>query len=182
MLKRLKPYGMVTDFVTGKEVPNIGAEEYRQEMERFLVEKKGYARHDIEVDAEIIFTIDGDEFRSSIDLVVSAGGKRFMVVKCVPASLGSRERETLAAARLLDAYQIPFSVVTDAKDAHVLDTVTGRIIDHGLRAIPSREEAGRRLREMQLEPFPQERLQRERIIFRSYDEMNVNVQRKLKGQ
>jgi hypothetical protein len=37
------------------------------------------------------------------------------------------------------------------------------------------------MKEVRLQPFPKERLERERIIFRSYDEMNVNVQRKLKG-
>jgi hypothetical protein len=31
-----------------------------------------------------------------------------------------------------------------------------------------------------MEPFPKEKLEGEKIIFRSYDEMNVNVQRKLK--
>ena len=36
----LKPYTMITDFVTGKDVPNIGAEENRQVVERFLIEQK----------------------------------------------------------------------------------------------------------------------------------------------
>jgi hypothetical protein len=51
-----------------------------------------------------------------------------------------------------------------------------------LDAIPSREEAIQRMKETKYEPFPQEKLEREKIIFRSYDEMNVNVQRKLKGK
>jgi len=115
-----------------------------------------------------------------VDLVVRVEGKRLIVLRCVPGSLGSRHRETLAAARLLDAYQIPFSVVTDGKDAELLDTVTGQIIDHGMAAIPSRGEAIEQMAHLRLEPFPPERLEREKIIFRSYDEMNINVQRKLK--
>lgn len=180
MLEKPKPYGMLTDYVTGKEVPNIGAEENRQRVERFLVETKGYDRGDIEVDADLTFTQGDDEVHSNVDLVVSVSGKRFMILRCVPGSLVSRQRETLAAGRLLDAYQVPFSVVTDGKDAALLDTVTGDVLDHGMNAIPSKEEAVERMKEIALQPFPQERLARERIIFRSYDEMNINVQRTLK--
>jgi hypothetical protein len=171
---------MLTDYVTGNEVPNVGAEENRQRVERFLVETKGYSKDDIEVDADLKFTLGDEEVRSNVDLVVRVQGKRFMVLKCVPGSLVSRQRETLAAARLLDVYQIPFSVVTDGKGAELLDTVTGKVLEQGMDAIPSKEQAIERMKEIKIQPFPQERLEREKIIFRSYDEMNINVQRKLK--
>jgi len=180
MLEKPKPYGMLTDYITGNDVPNIGAEENRQEVERFLVEKKGYDRSDIEVDADIRFSLQDEEVHSNVDLVVSVSGKRFMVLRCVPGSLVSRQRETLATARLLDDYQVPFSVVTDGKDAALLDTVTGAVLGQDMNAIPSKEEAVQQMREMAFKPFPQEKLEREKIIFRSYDEMNINVQRKLK--
>jgi len=182
MLETPKPYNMLTDFITGKEVPNVGAEENRQKVERFLVEKKGYSKDDIEVDADLQFAIAEEEIHSNVDLVVRIQGKRFMVLRCAPGSLGSRHRETLASARLLDAYQVPLSVVTDGKDAEILDTVTGELLHHGLKAIPSKEEGMKRMEETVLQPLPQERLERERIIFRSYDEMNVNVPRKLRGR
>ncbi len=180
MLEKPKPYDMLTDYVTGREVPNIGAEENRQRVERFLVEIKGYSKDDIEVDADIHFSIGEEEVYSNADLVVSVQGKRFMVLRCVPGALVSRQRETLAAARLLDAYQIPFCVVTDGKDAQLLDTPSGQVIAEGMDAILSREEAVRRIEKTRFEPFPKEKLEREKIIFRSYDEMNINVQRKLK--
>jgi hypothetical protein len=182
MLDEPKPYTMLTDFVTGKEVANIGAEENRQQIERLLVENKGYDRADIEVDAELSFSVKGQEVRSNVDLVVRIDDKRFMVFRCVPGSLATRHRETLAAARLLDSYQIPLSVITDSKDADVLDTVTGEPIGHGMDAIPSKEEGRKRIQHAELQPFPEEKLERERLIFRSYDEMNINVQRKLPTQ
>jgi hypothetical protein len=70
-------------------------------------------------------------------------------------------------------------VVTDGKDAELLDTPTGEVLDQGMGAIPSKEEAIQRMKGIKLQPFPQDRLEREKIIFRSYDEMNINVQRKL---
>jgi hypothetical protein len=180
MLEKPKSYDMLIDFVTGKEVPNIGAEEVRQQVERFLVETKGYSKQDIEVDADLRFTIGDDEIHSNVDLAVRLEGKRFMILKCVPGSLGSRQRETLAAARLLDAHQIPLSVVTDGRDAELLDTVTGDVLEQAMEAIPSKNEAIQRMGHMEFKPFPKERLEREKIIFRSYDVMNINVQRKLK--
>jgi hypothetical protein len=180
VLDQPKPYKMLTDFVTGKEVPNIGAEENRQRAERLLVEEKGYSKDDIEVDADLRFTIGDEDIQSHVDLVVRIQDKRFMVLRCVPGSLGSRERETLASARLLDAYQIPLSVVTDGKDAEVLDTITGELVGQGVGAIPSKKEAVQQMGTTRLQPLSRERLERERIIFRAYDEMNVNVQRKLK--
>ncbi|MBW1742643.1 MAG: type I restriction enzyme HsdR N-terminal domain-containing protein [Deltaproteobacteria bacterium] len=179
MSEKPKPYGMLTDYITGNEVPNIGAEENRQQVERFLIENKGYDRGDIEVDADLTFSLHNEEVHSSVDLVVSVSGKRFMVLRCVPGSFVSRQRETLAAARLLDDYQVPFSVVTDGKGATLLDTVSGAVLGQDMNAIPSKGEAVQQMKEMALQPFPQEKLERERIIFRSYDEMNINVQRKL---
>ena len=51
---------MITDFVTGKDVPNIGAEENRQVIERFLIEQKGYLKEDIQIDADIEMKVAGE--------------------------------------------------------------------------------------------------------------------------
>ena len=181
MADPLKPYKMITDFVTGKEVPNIGAEENRQVVERYLIEQKGYLNEDIQIDADIELNIDGEIYRSQIDLVVSTdGGKtRFMAIRCSAGSLGSREREIVAAARLLDSYQVPLSVASDGETAIVLDTVSGKKIGMGMDAIPSKKEAVAKLKSLALQPLPQERLKREKLIFRTYDSENVNVQRNL---
>ena len=167
----------LTDYVTGEKVPDIGAEANRQAVERYLVEEKGYDRADIEVDAAMELEIKGAPYRTAVDLVVSAAGRRVMAVKCAPGSLGSREREIVAAARLLTDYQLPFSVVSDGATATVLDTVTGKKLGEGMSAIPSKEAAAAHMADAPLAAYPEERQEREKIIFRSYDSMNVNVQR-----
>ena len=182
MAYSLKPYTMITDFVTGEEIPNVGAEENRQAVARFLVQKKGYSKAEIERDVEIEMTVAGEIFTSQIDLIVSVndGAHRLMAIKCAAGSLGSREREILAAARLFDEnYQITFSVVSDGKTAIVLDTVSGKKVGEGMDAIPSKKEAHENLKSYELQPFPEERREREKLIFRTYDGMNVNVQRNL---
>ncbi|MGD1967840.1 MAG: type I restriction enzyme HsdR N-terminal domain-containing protein [Desulfobacterales bacterium] len=181
MSDTLKPYSMITDFVTGKQIPLVGAEENRQMVEKFLVNEKGYSKEDIEVDVDIEISAGGQPYRSQIDLVVSVdgGATRFMAFKCAAASLGSREREILAAARLLEENQIPLCVVSDGHTAIVLDTVSGRKQGEGLEAIPSKEQAQKQLNNLVGHPFPEEKRERESLIFRSYDSMNVNVGRNL---
>jgi len=177
--KTLKPYDLLTDFITGKSVPNIGSEENRQQIERFLVEKKDFDRKDIEVDADIDLTIDGTPYRSQIDLVVSVDGKRAMAIKSAAGSLNSWKREIISAARLLARHQLPISVVSDGNTAIVIDTITGADIGTGMQAIPSKQDVQTRIHSTGLHPLPQERLRKEMLIFRSYDMMNVNVGRNM---
>ena len=180
MPDKSRPYTMITDYVTGREVPNVGAEQNRQALEQFLVEQKGYQKQDIEVDTDISLTVAGEPYHSQMDLVVSVDrGSRFMVIKCVAGSLGSREREVVAAARLLDEYQIPCAVVSDGTTAIVLDTVSGKKSGEGLDAIPSRKQAVDKLKSYDFPEYPKDRREREKLIFRTYDIENVNVQRKV---
>ncbi len=169
-----KPFIMIQDYATGKEIPRIGAEENRQAVERFLVEEKGYDKTDIEIDIPIELTVNGTPYRSKIDLAVRVAGERWMVIKCAAGSLGSREREVVSAARLLDKTQIPLAVASDGSDAILLDTVTGKRIGYGMKAIPSKAEAASRAAETPRVPYPEARMEKEKLIFRTYDMENVN--------
>jgi hypothetical protein len=102
-----------------------------------------------------------------------------MAIRCAAGSLGSREREILAAARLLDDCLIPLAVVSDGKTATVLDTASGKKIGDGLDAIPSKKEAIKKLDALELQPLPADRREKEKLIFRTYDSENVNVQRNI---
>jgi len=174
-----KSLDMITDFATGRKIPDVGAEANRQEVERFLVENKGFSKEDIEVDVPIEMYIVEKVYRSYVDLVVSVDGTRYMAVKCAAGSLGSREREIIAASRLLEKYQLPFSIVSDGKTAIVLDTVSGKKLEEGLNAIPSKGMLKKNLAAVKLEPLSEKRLEKEKLIFRSYDSMNVNVKRNM---
>jgi hypothetical protein len=174
MSNTLKPVTTLTDFVTGRLVPNIGAEENRQLLERYLVERKGYAREGIEVDVPIEMVIAGVRYRSAVDLVAGVGGRRLVAFRCAAGSIGSYEREILAAARLLNDYQIPWAVASDGRDAVVLDTASGRRFGAGLEAIPARAELEAQLPVLEFKPLPPDRRQREQLIYRTYDCERVN--------
>ncbi|BBO84377.1 hypothetical protein DSCO28_49430 [Desulfosarcina ovata subsp. sediminis] len=169
---------VVIDFITGQAVPNVGAEANRQQVERYLVEKKGYGLDEIAVDKPIVVEIDGDVYHSAVDLVIEIDGRPMMAIKCAAGSLGSREREIIGAARLLATSPLPLAVVSDGTTATVLDVATGKKKGTGLDAIPHRREMLTLADVAKLPPIAPERLAREKLVFRSYDSMNVNVQRK----
>ena len=164
------------DYLTGRQIPDVGAESHRQAVIQFLVERKGYAREALWVDAPIDMVIGGQPYRARIDLIVKAGDPPapFMAFKCCAGSLGSREREILAAARIFGERPIPLAVVTDGRDAVLLETASGKAMAHGLEALPEPTEASRLVAKNKLAPYSEDRREREKLIFRTYDQDNVN--------
>jgi hypothetical protein len=179
MTKEEKNQDMIVDYITGKTVPNVGTEEIRQRVEKFLVEEKGFSKEDIAVDTDIAVDIDGETYVSQLDLLVSVEDKKVMVIKCAAGSLESREREVVSAARIFAARPLPRAVVTDSRTAVVYDTVSGKKIGRGLDVIPSFSQARALLSDFQAPAFSDKKKKKEKIIFRSYDSMNVNTQRNL---
>ncbi len=174
-----KTYEMIVDYITGKRVPNVGVEEIRQRLEQHLVEEKGYQKKDIRVDADIAIDIDGTCYASQLDLVVSVENRSFMVIKCAAGSLESWEREVISAARIYESSPVPYSVVSDSQTAVIYDTVSGKKIGQALSAIPFRAAVEKILSTKQPAQLSENRLKKEKIMFRSYDSMNVNVGRNL---
>jgi hypothetical protein len=175
-----KPYEMIVDFITGEQIPNIGSEENRQQLEKFLITEKGYDKADIQVDADIVVSFKGEPYRSTVDLVITLENIRFMVIKCVAGAIDTWEREILAAARVFEKkYQIPFCAVCDGQSALVIDTLTGKKVGNNIDSILSKSEAIKILKNITLQPLPENRFTKEQMIFRSYDLENVNVKRNI---
>ena len=175
-----KPYETIVDYITGQPAPCVGSEENRQTVERFLVEKKGYDKADILVDADIEVMFKGEPYKSTVDLVVCVGDTRFMAIKCVAGAIETWEREILAAARVFDKdYQLPFCAVCDGKNALVVETASGKRMGDSMESIFTRREAEKLLKTIPLAPLAEKRRDKEQIIFRSYDLENVNVKRNI---
>jgi Type I restriction enzyme R protein N terminus (HSDR_N) len=166
---------IIMDYITGKPIKNKGSEASRQIFEKFLVLEKGYAKEDIQVDKELIVQFKGEDYISSLDLIVSCKKKPFMAVTCVAGSIGSYEREILAGARLVYEYQIPFAVSTDARDAILLDTISGKKAGQGLDAIPSKEDAFKLLETIEYQSFDKNKKEREMMIYRSFNLEKINI-------
>ncbi len=164
-------YGTCTDYITGETIVDTDDERCRQELARLLVKEKGYAKSELEPRL-CIETLYNKQFVSStIDITVRVAGKRFMILRFAPGSIVTRERSAIAAARVLEpAYQIPLAVVTNCRDAEVLDTYTGEVLRQGLAGIPGKKEAEDLVKSLRFDPFIDEtKKDRERRILNAYD-------------
>ena len=167
-------YEQITDYITGKEIDNVGAEASRQIFEKLLVETKGYKKEEVFVDVPLTVQFKGEDYESVIELIVKVKDRPFMAITCVAGSIGSYEREILAGARLVYENQIPLAITTDARDAVVMDTLTGETIGQGLDAVPSRKEAHAQLAQMTETPLDPAKRTGEMIIYRSFNLEKVN--------
>jgi hypothetical protein len=178
-MKMSKQYDMITDYITGKSIPDAGAEANRQAVERLLVEEKGFLPSDIFVDMPVKFKINGKEYFSFLDLVVFVEKKPFMVIKCAAGSLDSRQKEVVSAARILSPdFIVPYAAASDGKTAYLYDAVSGKQIKEGRHALPDFSEALEMSRQAKSTCLPEKRLEKEYLIFKSYDSMNVNAIKK----
>ena len=164
-------YGTCVDYITGETIVDTDDERCRQDLARLMVEEKGYAKNDLEPRLCIETLYNGQYVASTIDITVREAGRRFMILRFAPGSIVTRERAAIAAARVLEPlYQIPLAVVTNCKDAEVLDTYTGKVFRLGLDGIPDRNEAESLVRTLRFEPFDnEEKKDRERRILNAYD-------------
>jgi hypothetical protein len=157
-------YGTLNDFLNGEELTDTDDERLRQDLSRMMVLEKGYRKEDL-FPRRFIETLFARCFvRSTIELTVKLGGKDVMIIRYGPGSLVSRERSAIAAARVLNPdYCIPLAVVTNGRDAELLDTSTGKILGYGLHSIPDRITAEKMLNHLVFHP-PRQDLKREREL------------------
>lgn len=161
--------GKTVDFITGETLIDTIDERARQKIARFLVEEKGYLKDEIQVRRQITLDVDGNKGTFKVNFVIRVVGKAFMIVIFGPGSLVTRERPALAAARLVEGYEVPFTVVTNGQGAEVLETRSGEVIAEGLENIPSKAEALQRLPTVRFETLPEERLAREKRILYAFE-------------
>jgi len=164
-------YGTLKDYLTGEELTDTDDERIRQDLARMMVEKLGYRHSELtpRLCIETLFT--RNFVKSTIDLTVELEKKQVMIVRYGPGSLVSRERSAFAAARVLnEAYRIPLAVVTNGRDAVLLDTVETRDLGHGMQVIPDRQALLDMLPSLIfLPPQSDEKRLREKRILNAFD-------------
>jgi len=158
--------GKCEDYLTGEILADTADERFRQEIARLLVEEKGYGRAEIAARRKLSVNAGPNSAVIPVDFVVSLQGRICMVVRFGPGSVVTRQRSTLAAARLIAGQRIPVVVVTNGQTADILDGATGKRIGEGLAAVPHRSELAQMAERHRFEPISTERLEKEaRIVY-----------------
>jgi len=156
--------GELQDYITGRTLSESHDERARQAIARLLVEEKGYSRDDITTGIDLPLTVDGDSGIVRVDFVVRVNGRAVMTVVYGPGAIVSRQRPTLSVARLVEPYVIPYAVISNGQEAHIMDTRTGKVIAEGMDAIFSKAEISVAMADLTFEPLPENRVDKERRI------------------
>jgi hypothetical protein len=151
------------------------AAEARKMVEYLLLEKKGYRLEDFLKGAAFEVKLGEETIWSSVDFIVSVDGRKAMIIKCAAGSLDSRQRQAVAAARVIASPPVLVAVVADPENAEVLDVVTGKVIGEGFGAIPVKEQLLRILSETEPKPLSPERIEKEKRILLAFDAIKCCV-------
>lgn len=161
--------GTLSDVVTGETLADTLDERYRQKIARLLLERKAYLPQDIEPRRKLLVQADDRRAIIVIDWIARIAGKSAMIIRFGPGSIVSRERPSLAVSRLVEPYQVPVVVVTNGEDAEILDGVSGKIIAHGLEAVPSKLELQKMVQDFRYPNVPPERVALESRVAYCYE-------------
>lgn len=160
--------GTLTDILTGRERTDTHDERYRQALARLLLEK-GHDRQSIAADVQIPLDIDGRKATSMVDLAVAAAGRTAMIVRYGPGSIVTRHKPSVAASRVVEPYQVPVVVVTNGREAEILDGATGKVTASGLDAVPTADELEQTARKAPFSPIDDQTADKARRILMAFD-------------
>jgi len=151
------------------------ANDARRMIGYLLRDKKGYGPEDVRKGQAFEVTLGRETFWSSADFIVSVNGRMGMIIKCAAGSLDSRERQAVAAARVIASPPLPIAVVADPVTAEVLDVASGKVIGEGFGAIPTREQLAVIVKEKVTQPLDAKRLEKEIRILLAFDAIKCCV-------
>jgi hypothetical protein len=161
--------GSLVDFITGETIQDTHDERFRQKLARLLVEKKGFLKEDIKPRNDLKVKAGNKTAVVKVDFLVALSGKVCMIIKYGPGSLVTRHRSSVAASRLVAPYQVPVVVVTNGKDAEIIDGLTGKVTGFGLDAIPSRQELTRLAADNPFDTISLKRAEKEARILYAFE-------------
>lgn len=161
--------GELVDFITGDIIRDTHDERYRQKLARILVNQKGFAKEEIKPSRELRVSAGEKRGIIKVDFEINVSGQIGMIIKYGPGSLVTRHRPALAISRLVAPYQVPMAVVTNGKEADILEGKTGKIVAQGLQSIPSKKDLVEILTTMNLLRISAEQAEMESRIVYAYE-------------
>lgn len=153
------------------------ANDARKMIGYLLRDKKGYGQANVRQGLAFEVVLGHETVWSSADFLVSVNGNMGMIIKCAAGSLDSRERQAVAAARVIASPPLPVAVVADPVTAIVIDVASGKVIGEGFGAIPTREQLEVMMKENAARPLDAVRQEKEKRILLAFDAIKCCVPR-----
>jgi len=161
--------GELADYLTGQTLPDTHDERVIQKISRFLIEKKGYLKNDVLTRKKIFLKIGDKTGTVTVDFIIRINKISFAVIMYGPGSIVTRQRPTIAAARLIEDYMIPFSMITNGEESILMNTMSGKVIGKELNSLPSPQKALTLLKNLQLKNITDTRREKEQRILYAMD-------------
>lgn len=161
--------GELTDFITGEVLEDTHDERFRQQLARFLVAEKKFAKDDITPRVKLLAQAGKNRAIVPVDFKITLAKRVLMIIKYGPGSIVTRRRSALAASRLITSYQVPLAVVFNGLDAETLDAGTGKIRSRGLDGIPNKADVLAEFADAILQPIAPRRAEMEARILYAYE-------------
>lgn len=166
--------GELTDYLTGQTLPDTHDERLIQNISRFLVEDKGFSKNDILTRQKMSVTIGKKTGMITVHFIIQIDQIAFVVVMYGPGSIVTRQRPTISVARLFGDSIIPYAIITNGKEANLMETKSGKVIGKDLNSIFSKDEAIDLLKNFHLGTLTTERREKEQRILYTMDILTEN--------
>ncbi len=161
--------GTLRDYLSGDEIDETTFEEFRQLLARLLVEEKGYPKEQLKAKVPLTYCVDGEDFERPLDYVVYDEKDKpiFVIIFCA-GDVGTFERETVCAGRLVDGGPVPFALVTDTMNASLLDVRTGELVARSMAAVPSWDDLLAMVEKAEIKPLTDKQREMQTRVFHTY--------------
>ncbi|WP_457553136.1 type I restriction enzyme HsdR N-terminal domain-containing protein [Desulfobacula sp.] len=145
--------GKLNDFLTGSVLADTLDERFRQKIAKILVMEGKFEKIDIENNITVEVIVGLKKATLKIDFLVNFQEKTIALIKFAPGSLVTRRLSTLALSRMIKPYQIPIVVLTNGKDAEILEGDSGKVIATGLQNLPDKERIEKNMTSFSFKPI-----------------------------
>ncbi|MGL1863863.1 MAG: type I restriction enzyme HsdR N-terminal domain-containing protein [Pseudodesulfovibrio sp.] len=161
--------GTLRDYLTGEEIDETTFEEFRQALAKLLVEEKGYPKAQIKGKVKLTYCVYGDDFERPLDFVIyDEKGRPILVILFCSGEVGTYERETVCAGRLIEGGPVAYAVVTDTMDASLLDVRTGEVVARSMKALPDWDELLDMVEKAEISPLTDKQREMQTRVFHTY--------------
>lgn len=127
---------VITDYLSGHEIDLTTYEDIRQAIAKLLVEEKHYPPENIKSKYELELDLDGNKYTIIIDFVVYYEGRPILILSFCPGAVSTFITQNLCLARIFPGHAVPFVIVTDSKDAALMNVAQKKELCRGYHCIP----------------------------------------------
>ena len=142
---------VITDYLSGDRIELTTYEDIRQALARMLVEEKNYPLESIRSKYMLELDLERKKYTIQIDFVIYYQERPVLILAFCPGAVSTYITQYMCLARIFPDSPVPYVIITDSKDAALLDVKNKKEICRGFHCFPVWEDLVKMAEEA--EPF-----------------------------